>query len=363
MLDTEMRILVTGAGGVAGVNFVRALNASPRGYHLVGTDYSKYYIEIPELEARYLTPRHDSPEFVPKVALIAKKENVRFIHAQPSSEALVLSEKRATLPAPVFLPEPSVMRLGQDKLATQQKLSKASVPVAVTVPVSKLEDVDKAFDTLNPPVWLRARHGAGGRLSLPCGSREEAKDWIDLWVRKGTQLSEFIVQEYLPGRNIAWDSLWDDGKLVTSYCRERIEYPFKHISPSGITGTPSVARTVHDSEVNRVGEKSVRAIARKPNGAFSVDIKEDSQARPVVSEVDSGKFHTTMPLWGYVAFKHFGLPWYSNLADLYVRIGLGEDPPADAPEYDLLPAGYYMIRNMDSGVLLWREDGWKERVL
>jgi len=70
-----------------------------------------------------------------------------------------------------------------------------------------------------------------------------------------------------------------------------------------------------------------------------------------------------MPLWGYVAFKHLGLPWYSNLADLYVRLGTGEEPPSGLPKKDLLPAGYYMIRNIDSGVLLWREDGWKERVL
>jgi hypothetical protein len=70
-----------------------------------------------------------------------------------------------------------------------------------------------------------------------------------------------------------------------------------------------------------------------------------------------------MSLWGYVAVRHFHLPWYSNLADLYVRLGLGEEPPGDAPRHDLLPAGYYMIRNIDSGVLLWRENGWKERVL
>ena len=51
-----------------------------------------------------------------------------------------------------------------------------------------------------------------------------------------------MIQEYLPGQNIAWDSFWYDGKLIASYTRERIEYPFKHISPSGITGTPTVSK-------------------------------------------------------------------------------------------------------------------------
>ncbi|HUI85640.1 MAG TPA: hypothetical protein VLY21_00600 [Nitrososphaerales archaeon] len=348
---------------MAGVNFVRALRASKRGYHVVGCEYSKYYIELPDLEARYLTPRHDSPEFFSKVAGIAKREKVRFIHPQPSSEALVLSAQRDELPAPVFLPPAAEMELGQDKLLSERRLRAAGVPTASTFAVGSLGDVEQAFEQLPKPLWVRARHGAGGRLSLKCDSKVEARDWVDLWVRRGTPLEEFMVQEFLPGRNIAWDSVWKEGRLVTSYCRERIEYPFKHLSPSGITGTPSVARTVHDDRVNRAGEKAVKAVSKKPNGAYSVDIKEDAKGRPCVTEVDSGKFHTTMPLWGYVALKHFKLPWYSNLADLYVRIGLGDEVPDEAPRFDLIPSGYYMIRNIDSGVLLWREDGWKEKVL
>lgn len=357
------RILVTGAGGVAGVNFVRALAASPRRYRIAGADHSKYYIEFPDVSSRYLTPRHDSEGFVPAVSRIASKEKADFIHPQPSSEALVLSERRSELPAPVFLPSPEVMRVGQDKLQSQKELESVGVPVARTRSISNLSDIEKAFDKLSPPLWVRARHGAGGRLSLQCSSSEEALHWVALWRAKGVRPAEFVIQEFLPGRNIAWDSIWNHGRLVTSYCRERIEYPFKHISPSGITGTPSVARTVRAGRVGQIAERAVRAIASNPEGAFSVDLKEDSEGRPKVTEVDSGKFHTTMPLWGYVAYKHFKLPWHSNLADLYVRLGMGEQPPGEIPKHDLIPLGYYMIRNIDSGVLLWREDGWKERVL
>lgn len=359
----KKRVLVTGAGGVAGVNFVRALRISAIGYWIAGADYSKYYIELPDLDSRHLTPRHDSPDFVRRVAGIAEKEKADFLHPQPSTEALVLSKARDQVPVPLLLPRPEVMETGQDKLLTKTRIEQAGVPVAGTVALKELDDVEEAFAKFHAPLWVRARHGAGGRLSLPCGSKEEALHWIALWTGRGTSLDEFILQEYLPGRNIAMDTVWHEGKLVTSYCRERIEYPFKHISPSGITGTPSVARIVQDDEINRVGERSVEALDPQPNGAYSIDIKEDSHGHPFVTEVDAGKFHTTMPLWGYVAVKHFRLPWYSNLADLYVRLGLGEEPPGDAPRHDLLPAGYYMIRNIDSGVLLWREDGWKEKVL
>ncbi|MGD0476642.1 MAG: hypothetical protein ABSB29_00560 [Nitrososphaerales archaeon] len=359
----KKRVLVTGAGGIAGVNFVRALRASEAGYWIAGTDYNKYYIELPDLDSRHPTPRHDSPDFVQRVADMAKKEMIDFLHPQPSAEALVLAKARDQIAVPMLLPRPEVMEMGQDKLLTKVRIGQAGVPVAGTMALEELDDVANAFSTFQAPLWVRARHGAGGRFSLPCTSKEEALHWIAIWTGRGTPLDEFIIQEYLPGRNIAMDTVWRDGRLVTSYCRERIEYPLKHVSPSGITGTPSVARIVQDDRVNEVGERSVNALDPRPNGAYSVDIKEDSRGRPCVTEVDAGKFHTTMPLWGYVAVRHFHLPWYSNLADLYVRLGLGEEPPGDAPQHDLLPAGYYMIRNIDSGVLLWREDGWKEKVL
>jgi carbamoylphosphate synthase large subunit len=362
-LDERPRVLVTGAGGIAGVNFVRALKASDRHYYLAGSDHSKYYIEFPDLDARFLTPRHDDPAFVQRIDTIARRERAVFIHPQPSSEAVVISAHRGELPAKVFLPSPEVMEVAQDKLKTQGVLEKAKVRVARTRSLKGLKDIAGAVRAIGLPSWVRARRGAGGRLSLLCGSEGEARDWVSLWSKRGTPPEEFIIQEYLPGRNIAWDGVWKDGTLVTSYCRERIEYPFKHISPSGITGTPSVARTIRDSEINKAGERSVLAVDPKPSGAYSVDLKEDSSGRPAVTEVDAGKFHSTMPLWGYAGVKHLGLPWFANFADLYVRLGTGEKTPKGIPKYDALPAGYYMIRNIDSGVLLWREDGWKERVL
>lgn len=359
------RVLVTGSGGLAGVNFVRALRASTKGYYIVGTDYNKYHILYPDVDARYPTPRHDDAKFIPRVAEIAKKERVEFLHAQPSSEAFVIASKREKIPCKVFLPKASVMKVGQDKLASQERLKASGVPVADTVQVKGKADVRKAFSKLGKPLWVRARHGAGGRLSLLCNDATEAWLWIELWVRRGGgTYAEFIIQEYLPGRNIAWDSLWKDGKLVTSYSRERLEYPFKHISPSGITGTPSVSRTIHDARLNEAGQKAVKAIDPLPNGAYSVDVKESEQGKPCITEVDAGKFHSTMPLWGYIAVKHLGMPEYANLADLYVRLGIGEDVRDMPPKTDLLPEGYYLLRDMDVGAYLWREDdGSKLKVL
>ena len=346
------------------MNFVRALRASSKGYYIVGTDYNKYHILYPDVDARYLTPRHSDKAFIPRVSEIAAKEKAEFLHPQPSSEAYVVSSHRDKVPCRVFLPPASAMRVGQDKLLSEKRLKAHGVPVAKTVPINGKADISAAFSKLGKPVWARARHGAGGRLSLLCSNAAEARLWIQLWVRRGgVGYEEFIIQEYLPGRNVAWDSVWKDGRLVTSYSRERLEYPFKHISPSGITGTPSVSRTIHDPRINEVGKRAVKAIDPRPNGAYSVDVKESGDGSPCVTEVDAGKFHSTMPLWGYIAVKHLGMPEYANLADLYVRLGMDEDVRDLPPQIDLIPEGYYLLRDMDVGAYLWREDGSKQKVL
>ena len=135
---------------------------------------------------------------------------------------------------------------------------------------------------------------------------------------------DFMLQQFLPGRNIAWDSFWHKGKLIASFTRERLEYPLKHISPSGITGTPSVSRIIIDEDVNEIGIKSIRAIDKKPHGNYAVDLKEDIDGNWHVTEIDSGKFHTTTPLWGYASTKFLKQDPLKNLPYLYTMIGLDE---------------------------------------
>ncbi len=164
------RILVTGSGGLAGVNFVRALRASKRNYYIVGTDFNKYHIVYPDVDARYLTPRHSDPSFLTRISAIVKKERIDFLHPQPSSEAYVITSSKRKIGCRFFLPGSRVMEVGQDKLRSQQVLARKNVPVAKTRAVSSIADVKEAFEELaldlssepGAPLWVRARHGAGG---------------------------------------------------------------------------------------------------------------------------------------------------------------------------------------------------------
>ena len=169
--------------------------------------------------------------------------------------------------------------------------------------------------------------------------RSRGKDW------------EFIAQEYLPGKNIAFQSVWKDGEVVTSQARERLEYIYPYLAPSGVTGTPAVAVTIHREDVNEMATKAVLAIDKEATGVFCVDLKENSEGVPVPTEINAGRFFTTS-----FFFTKAGI----NMPYIYVKLAYREKIP-EVKKYNALPEGLYWIRHMDSGPLLIREGEWRSK--
>src|SRR3972149_1701220 len=175
------RVLVTGSGGVAGVNFVNALRVADEKIFVVGTDYDKYHIEFPDVDVKVRSPRHDDAGFVPLMSSLVKKHKIDFVHPQPSVEAVVIAKNRRAISGKCYLPHWKI--IARDKLETQKILKKKNVPVAETETISNTKDIPRAFKSVGTkPVWVRARSGAGGRLALPCSSSEEVEHWTTLWV-------------------------------------------------------------------------------------------------------------------------------------------------------------------------------------
>lgn len=263
------RILVTGAGGPAGINFVMSLKIAPEKMFMVGTEADEYFVHLAPVDKKYLVSKASNPKYVDELNKIIEKEKVDFVHAQPDIEVATISENRERLKARVFLPAKETIRICQDKLKSAEKWEKNHVPVAKYLELQDEEDVNKAFKELGTPIWIRARHGAGGRGSTLAQNKETAFSWIKYWKSRRMEW-QFIAQEYLPGRNIGFHSLWRNGELITSMARERIEYIYPNLAPSGVTGTPAVQRTIHDKAVNEIGTKAVLAIDPKFNGIACV---------------------------------------------------------------------------------------------
>ncbi len=359
--NAKYRVMLTGAGGPAGWNTLKSWRIAPEKIYAVATDCNLYHLELIDEEADkwYLVPKCTELNYIDILNEIIEREDIYLVQPQPDIEVRVISENREKINASVFLPSRHAIRIAQDKEKTAEVLRKKGVPIARTIKIRRNhveEDIKKAFEEFGSPIWIRATRGAGGRGSTPAYNVETALHWIKYWWSRGVNW-EFIAQEYLPGRNLAWMSVWKDGELVVSQARERLEYIYPHLSPSGITGTPAVARTIHDDKVNEIATEAVLAIDPNPNGVYSVDLKENKDGVPCVTEINAGRFFTTSYFFSYAGMK-LGI-WYANMPYVLVKLAYKESIPRNIPKYNILPAGLYWIRHIDTGQHLVIEGKWR----
>jgi biotin carboxylase len=348
------RILVTGAGGAPAANFVDSLRQANEEFHIVGADASPFMVELAAVETRYVIPRADDEAYIDELNSVIEAEGVEFVHPQPDQEVALLARRRAELRTRTFLPSPETVDLCQDKARLTMTLRDAGLRTPRFAVATSRESLVAAASSVvreHGRAWVRARRGAGSRAALPVSSGELAGNWADYWVNeRGLAYADFMVSEFLPGPEFAYQSLWRGGELVSAGVRERVEYLFGHLFPSGQSSSPSVARTVDRPDVEETAAAAVRAADPEADGVFCVDLKEDGAGRPLVTEINAGRFFTTSNF-----FARAGL----NMPYWYVKLGLGEELPELPPSG--LDEGIYWIRMIDVGYKLVRDGEWTSR--
>jgi len=346
------RVMITGASGPAAINFIMSLKLSPEELYIVGTDTNKFRIHLAPTNSRFLVPKATDENYINALNEIIRKEKVEFIHPQPDIEVRVLSENREKLEANIFLPSKEAVRICQDKFESARLWLRKGVPTARTIEIKNENDIRRAFEDFGSPIWIRAKHGAGGRGSTPAHNIETAISWINYWKARGEKW-EFIAQEFLSGRNLAFHSLWKEGELITSMARERLEYIYPNLAPSGITGTPAVQRTIHDQKVNEVAVEAVLAIDSNFSGIACVDLKEDKEGTPRVTEINAGRMFTTSFFFSYASKVLYG-DYRANFPYLYLKVAYKEKIPK-IPKFNVLPEGLYWIRHIDAPARLVKD--------
>ena len=327
------KILVTGSGGSASTNFIRSLRLAPEKFYIVGADSSKYYIHLSHADKNYLIPQCHDKEYINSLNKIIEDEKIDFVHCQPDPEVLELSMKKGAINTLMFLPEYKDVMACQDKFVLNKLLHRGhcSVPVA-WASIDECPFSGKKY-------WLRSKTGAGSLAALPVTNKEQAFMWIKYWETRGLKEEDFMISEYLPGKEFAWQSLWKDGELITSACRQRLEYLFQNRMPSGQSSTPTVAMSVHNDFVNTVCYDALVTVNPYATGVFCVDLKMDDFDVPRITEINAGRFFTTS-----LFFSTLG----ANMPYLYIKLGLGEHIERQL-KYNAVPENMYWIRQIDCG--------------
>ncbi len=309
---------------------------------LIGCDASKYYVHLALTHQAAIVPRcSDRDHYISAVCALCEQYDVDLIMPNNSLEAHVLSAERERLSAPVFLPPAPTLDKANSKWRSYGIWRDAGLPAPESWLIDSHDDLKAIFDNhAGRPIWVR---GAGipgkgiGGAALPCRTLQHAEAWIDFYDGYGGMMAS----EYLPGDNLTWIGLWQDGQLITSQARRRIAYVIPHVSPSGITGAPAISETVLGGELNALGPKAALALDPRLTGVSFLDFKCDAEGAPRITEMNAGRFGTT---------HHFYSAAGLNLPLMYVRLALGlplPDPPP--PRFDALPPGLVWVRTLDAG--------------
>jgi len=343
------RVLVLSAGGPAGINFIKALKLGGI-TAIYGTDSNKYHLILSEKYTlrSFLIPRYNEEGYIDEINKIIDIYKIDFVHAQSDDEVMVLGDNRDKINAKTFLPPNPIIRYCQDKWLTSTNWSNYWPDANAIV----LKDWENLFQYLAKlitkwgPLWIRAISGAGGKGSTLCMLPSQGYHWLKYWWSRDSSM-EFMVQKYLSGRNIAWQSVWKNGSLLTSQARERVEYIYPNLAPSGITGTPTVQRTLNERKIDRAAVIAVTSVHKKPNGVYSVDLKENENGAPIPTEINCGRFFTTSYFFAY-AGKMFNNSILTNMPYVYVMNGLDKFLPYGM-NYNVLEKDIYWIRHIDCG--------------
>lgn len=342
-----MRVLVLGAGGPAGVNFIRALRASSSDYWISAWDENSHHLEWPDADNRYLSPP-PGPELLTRLAGYCDVHAIELVYAQPDALVRWLGAHRDRISAATMLPDQRAVEVCQDKLACLRTWERVGLRSGA-VELDGAMSFGVAAERFGYPYWLRAAEGAGARGATLVGNPETARSWVAYWRARGMGW-RFIAEEYLPGRNLAWMSVWQDGRLVSSTARERLAYIYPGASPSGITGTSSVSRSIADTAVNDAAARAVLAADPRPHGVYCVDLKEDAHDVPRPTEINAGRFFTVCDFAASIG---------ANLPDLYVRLALGRQAP-ELPKHDAAEPGWLWLRHIDCPAVLVAERRLRE---
>lgn len=284
----KYNILVTGACGVTSRSVVRSLNKSlyfKNKCRFIGTDvcYNRYGIFEGLYDKVYKVPGINDPKYREIMEKIISENEIEYAIVIPEPEVLYWCEhpfdvKFYNIPpkfAKAVLSKASLYSLLQGTgLVPDFQL----VPKNVTA-----EDI-----VLKYPMWIRdySEGTTSGMGSYMPSDFEHLSAWLTI----NDNVETFMLSEFLPGRNLACFLLYENGKLLKYGVAERQTYLMAKVAVSKITGNTNQGKLLNDEEPFVVAKEAVETITAKTgekmNGLVVVDLKEDIEGHPKVTEIN-----------------------------------------------------------------------------
>lgn len=173
-------------------------------------------------------------------------------------------------------------------------------------------------------------------------SLEQLTAWIA--INQGTE--DFMLSEFLPGRNYACHLLYNHGALLKVGIYERLEYFMNKVAVSGITGNISRGRLVNNQAVKANAVKAVEIISENNretmHGLIAVDLRADHKGNPLITEINIRHVACTS------AFASAGF----NLSEYQMLCTLKRADEIDSEVEKIYPEDNLILRDID-GPPIW----------
>lgn len=293
------RVLVTGAGGPAGVAVIRSL-LRRRDAEVFAADMdgwaSGLYL-VPDGRRRIVPPGR-SEGFVDAVDAVCRADGIDVLISTVDVELPPLAARRADLVSTLAAPSAETLECALDKWRLAQRCA-GQLPV----PRTRLMDEEATVAEWDFPVIVKPRRGAGSRGVRIVTSRADLEA-----LGRDTDL---IVQEYLPGDEYSVDVLADAaGTVVAAVPRTRTRVD---------SGVSIAGRTVHDDALESTASAAARAIGL--SGVANVQLRRAADGTPSLLEINP-RFPGALPLTiaagvdmpSYVLDLALGLPLPEQVA-------------------------------------------------
>lgn len=308
-------VLVTGAGGAAGVAVIREL--TNLGHCVVSTDVDPLAAGLYLAEVHAVVPAAADPNFVHALADIVNRHDVEAVICTVSEEMVALAQVGDHVGlAPIWLPALDAIEACVDKWRFALLATRHQIPIPAT-------SLGNASATPGP--WIvKPRFGRGSRDIYAVDDPEELT-----WACRRTP--QPVVQTRVEGCEFTVDLLTDrTAKLVGAVPRWRLE------TKAGIS---TKGRTFVNDRVVQVSERTLAALGLRGAANLQGFVTKDGEV--VVIEVNP-RFSGALPL---------SLAAGAELVDEFLRGTLGHPMRPERLRYR---SGVTMTRHLSE---LFTSDG------
>jgi carbamoyl-phosphate synthase large subunit len=274
---TMYKVLVTGAGGPAGVAVIRSLLARPDvDVYAADMDGWAAGLYLVPADRRRLVEPGLSPVFVDGILDVCSADEIDVLFSTVDAELPALAARRDELTArsgtALAAPSLETLDVALDKLLLAERCAGA-----LRVPTTRVVDAAGVAEPWSFPVIVKPRRGAGSRGVRLIADRVELE-------AIGTDES-LIIQEHLPGGEYSVDVIADAaGSIVAAVprSRERVD-----------SGVSIAGRTVKSAELESTAAAAAKAIGLV--GVANVQLRYDVDGVPALLEINP-RFPGAMPL-------------------------------------------------------------------